>query len=202
MASLLIATNNAGKQKEIQSLLGNLKIKFVTPADIGLKLDVKEDGSTYKENAAKKATAFAQKSGFISLADDTGLEVEALGRAPGLFSARYAPQPNATDADRRAYLLKNLRSQPRPWNARFICVVAIATPAGNLQFTKGICPGEIISNERGTHGFGYDPIFLLPATGKTMAELSLKEKNHISHRAKAVLAASLFLEKLDLRIQN
>ena len=196
MSQLLIATNNPGKQDEIQSLLNDLEIEFVTPVEIGLELDVKEDGTTYKENAAKKAIAFAQTSGLVSLSDDTGLEVEALGGAPGLYSARYAPQPNATDADRRAYLLKRLQSQPQPWIARFICVVAIATPGGELQFAEGICPGEIIPNERGNHGFGYDPIFLLPSIGNTMAELSMNEKNQLSHRAKAVLAASPILAKL------
>ncbi len=198
MSKLLIATNNSGKQKEIQSLLKNLEIEFVTPAEIGLKLDVKEDGTTYKENAAKKAVAFAQASGLISLADDTGLEVDALSGAPGLYSARYAPQPNATDADRRAYLLKNLQSHPQPWKARFICVVAIATPGGELQFTEGICPGEIIPNERGIYGFGYDPIFLLSPVGKTMAELSMNRKNQLSHRGKAVSAASNILGKFFL----
>ena len=189
MSKLLIATNNSGKQKEIKSLLNDLEIQLVTPSDIGLALNVQEDGNTYQENAAKKARAFAQSSGLISLADDTGLEVEALGNAPGLYSARYAPQPNATDADRRVYLLKNLQSHPQPWVARFICMVAIATPDGDLHFSEGICSGEIISHERGNFGFGYDPIFLLPSIGKAMAELSMNEKNGLSHRAKAVISA-------------
>ncbi len=196
MSKLLIATNNLGKQQEIRSLLNRLKIELVTPAELGLKLDVKEDGITYRENAANKAAAFAQTTGLISLADDSGLEVEALGGNPGLYSARYAPQPNASDADRRTYLLGKLQSHPQPWNARFICVVAIATPTGVLQFSEGLCPGEIISNERGTQGFGYDPIFLLPSIGQTMAELSMKEKNQLSHRAKAISAASFILENI------
>lgn len=195
MPPLLIATNNPGKQKEIKSLLQDLAIEFVTPAEIGLNLDVTEDGTTYQENAAKKAIAFAQSSGLISLADDTGLEVKALENAPGLYSARYAPQANATDANRRAYILKNLQIHPQPWEARFICVVAIATPGGILHFSEGICSGEIILNERGDHGFGYDPIFLLPSIRKTMAEISMKEKNRFSHRAKAVSAASPILKK-------
>jgi len=196
MPKLLIATNNSGKQKEIKSLLNDLEIQLITPSDIGLVLDVDEDGSTYKENAAKKAISFAQTSGLIALADDTGLEVDALDSAPGLYSARYAPQPDATDADRRAYLLKNLQTQPQPWTARFICVIAIATPEGDLQFTEGICSGEIILHERGEFGFGYDPIFLLPSVGNTMAELSMIEKNRLSHRAKAVLAASSILKTI------
>ena len=144
----------------------------------------------------KKATSFAKVSGLISLADDTGLEVDALGGAPGLYSARYAPQFNATDADRRAYLLEQLQSYPQPWKARFRCVVAIATPHGNIYFSEGICSGEIIPTERGTHGFGYDPIFQISPVSKTMAELSMAQKNLLSHRALAVNEALPILVKL------
>jgi len=196
MPQILIATNNQGKQKEIRSLLKELEFELVTPADLGLNLDVQEDGTTYQENAAKKATAFAQASGLIALADDSGLEVAALDNAPGLYSARYAPQTNATDSDRRTYLLEQLKNQPKPWIARFRCVVAIATPDGFLELTEGICPGEIIPEERGFHGFGYDPIFLLPATGQTMAELSMEQKNQLSHRALAVISALPILQSL------
>lgn len=196
MNQLLIATNNIGKQKEIRSLLQNLAVALVTPAELGLDLNVNEDGTTYKENAAKKATSFAKASGLISLADDTGLEVDTLGSAPGLYSARYAPQFNATDADRRAYLLEQLQSHSQPWNARFRCVVAIATPHGHLNFAEGICSGEIIPTERGTYGFGYDPIFQISPVGKTMAELSMAQKNMLSHRALAVKEALPILEKL------
>ncbi len=196
MPQLLIATNNAGKQKEIRSLLKDLAFDLVTPLDLGLDLEVDEDGTNYKENAAKKAVAFAQASGLISLSDDTGLEVDILGGAPGLHSARYAPQPDATDADRRAYLLEQLHFFPQPWRACFRCVIAIATPTGDLKFTEGICPGVIIPKERGTKGFGYDPLFLIPSTGRTMAELSMEEKNGLSHRALAVLEAQPTLVKL------
>jgi XTP/dITP diphosphohydrolase len=196
LPQLLIATNNSGKQKEIYSLLNDLDLELITPADIGLVLDVTEDGTTYKENSAKKAVAFAQTSGLLSLADDTGLEVAALGGAPGLYSARYAPQPNATDSDRRDYLLEQLQPRPQPWKAQFVCVVSIATPEGTLHFAEGICPGEIIPDERGSHGFGYDPIFLLPEEGLTMAELTMDKKNKLSHRALAVLAARPILMKL------
>lgn len=196
MHKLLIATNNAGKQKEIRSLLKDLAFDLVTPFELNLDLEVEEDGTNYKENAAKKAVAFAQASGLISLSDDTGLEVDTLGGAPGLYSARYAPKPDATDADRRAYLLEQLHSLPQPWKACFRCVIAIATPTGELKFTEGICPGVIIPNERGTKGFGYDPLFLIPSTGRTMAELSMEEKNRLSHRALAVLEAQPTLIKL------
>jgi len=196
LSQLLIATNNRGKQREIRSLLVDLDVELVTPADLDLTLEVVEDGANYQENAAKKAIAFAQATGLLTLADDTGLEVKALGKAPGLYSARFAPQPNATDADRRAYLLEKLRPHPHPWQSQFVCVVAIAGLDGALHFTQGICLGEIISDERGSHGFGYDPIFLLPTVGVTMAELSMQEKNRLSHRALAVKAALPMLKNL------
>jgi XTP/dITP diphosphohydrolase len=193
---LLIATNNRGKVIEIQALLADIGCELVTPSQINLTLDVEEDGQTYAENAAKKAVAFARASGRISLADDSGLEVDALGGAPGLHSARYSLKPGASDADRRAQLLQNLRGQPRPWTARFRATVAIAAPQGGVELAEGSCPGEIIPEERGTGGFGYDPIFLLQESGLTMAELSMDEKNRLSHRARAVLAARPILKKL------
>lgn len=185
-AKLLIATNNKGKVAEIRELLTGLAVDLVTPAEIGLKLEVEEDGSTYAENATKKALAFAAASGQVSLADDSGLEVDALDGQPGLHSARFSPQPGATDADRRKYLLGKLTGKPRPWTARFRATVAIAVPGGAPRLVTGQCEGEIVPEERGTGGFGYDPIFLLPELGCTMAELPMEEKNHLSHRARAV----------------
>ena len=196
MNKLLIATNNKGKVLELQELLRNTGIEFVTPAQINLELDVEEDGTTYQENAGKKASAFAQASGLISLADDSGLEVNALGGAPGLYSARYSPKPGATDADRRAFLLENLKDKPRPWTAHFHATIAVAQPNGAIEFVEGNCHGEIIPEERGTGGFGYDPIFLFPNLGKTMSELGMEEKNRLSHRAKAVMKAKIILRKL------
>jgi XTP/dITP diphosphohydrolase len=196
MNKLLIATNNKGKVKELQELLKELNVQLVTPADINLDLDVVEDGSTYEENASKKAIAFAQASGLISLADDSGIEVDALNGAPGLYSARYSPKPNADDADRRAYLLQNLKDKPRPWKAHFHATIAIAVPGGDVQFSQGDCYGEIIPEERGTGGFGYDPIFLLPDLGRTTAELDMQEKNRLSHRALAVINAMPILRAL------
>jgi len=196
MNKLLIATNNKGKVEELQDLLKDSGIEFVTPAQINLKLDVVEDGLTYQENAEKKALAFAQASGLVSLADDSGLEVEALDGAPGLYSARYSPKPGAKDKDRRDFLLKNLKDKPRPWMAHFHATIALATPAGEIEFAEGICPGEIIPEERGTGGFGYDPIFLLTELGRTMAELEMDEKNRLSHRARAVMNVMPILKKL------
>jgi XTP/dITP diphosphohydrolase len=198
MNQLLIATNNQGKVKELQDLLKDMEIELVTPAHIGLDLDVLEDGNTYAENAAKKAVAFAQASGLISLADDSGLEVDALDGAPGLYSARYGSMTGRklSDAGRRAFLIQNLQDKPRPWTARFHATIAIALPNGDIHLAEGFCEGEIIPEERGTGGFGYDPIFLLSELGKTMAELSMDEKNRLSHRARAVMNAKGTLENL------
>ncbi len=196
MHKLLIATGNKGKVREIQALLGALDVELVIPKDLGIEMDVVEDGLTYAENAAKKARAYSQASGLVALADDSGLEVAALDGAPGLYSARYSPQPGATDADRRAYMLQNLAGKPRPWKAHFHATIAIATPDGQVDYAEGNCFGEIIPVERGNGGFGYDPIFLLPALGKTMAELEMDEKNRLSHRALAVQNALPILKRL------
>jgi len=196
MKRLLLATNNKGKLRELRAILADLPLELVTPADINLHLDVKEDGETYAENAAKKALAFARASGLTALADDSGLEVDALNGAPGLYSARYSSKPGASDADRRAFLLQNLVGKPRPWTARFRATVALAGPEGGVQFAEGTCPGEIIPSERGTGGFGYDPIFLLPELGQTMAELPEETKNRLSHRARAAQAAKPILMKM------
>lgn len=196
MSKILVATLNMGKLKEIQALLADLPIELITPADLNLDMVIEESGSSYAENARLKAVAFAQASGLISLADDSGLEVDALGGLPGLHSARFAPWSGASDADRRALLLERLQSKQRPWTARFRCVVALATPSGEVQYAEGICPGEIIPEERGENGFGYDPIFLIPELGKTMAELDMEEKNKLSHRGRAVRAAHIILKQM------
>ncbi len=193
---LLIATNNQGKLKEIRAILGDLELELISPADLGLELDVEEDGQTYAENATKKAVAFFQASGLTSLADNSGLEVDALDGAPGLHSARYSTLPNATDADRRATLLLNLSRYPRPWTARFRATVAIAGPGSSVKLAEGTCPGEIVPEERGRGGFGYDPIFLVERLGKTMAELEMGEKNRLSHRGQALQNAIPILIEL------
>lgn len=189
MGRLLVATNNMGKLREILSLLEELRLDIVTPQMLGINMNVEEHGSTYDENASLKAVALVQASGVITLADDSGLEVEALGGLPGLRSARFSPLVNATDADRRVYLLSKLQVHPRPWTAHFHCTVAIATPQGEVYFSQGDCPGEIIPDERGNNGFGYDPIFFIPEAGLTMAELEMPDKNRLSHRARAIKAA-------------
>lgn len=196
MPKILIATGNRGKLLEIQALLNYPSLTLLLPSDLGIQLEVEENGSTYETNAAVKAMAFACNSGLLTLADDSGLEVDILGGLPGARSARFSPLADANDVDRRHYLLENLRSLPRPWKARFTCTVALARPDGKLRFTHGECQGEIIPEERGQNGFGYDPIFLFPEIGRTMAELSLAEKNQISHRAQAILAAAPMLYEL------
>lgn len=198
---LLIASTNRGKLREIQAVLGELPFELLLPADLGLELKVEETGATYAENAALKALAYRQASGLLTLADDSGLEVDALGGAPGLHSARFSPKPGATDADRRALLLDALRSHPVPpdmpgWPAHFHCTVAIAIPSGSLHETDGRCDGHIISKERGHGGFGYDPIFYIAEQQATMAELPSVVKNRISHRARALQAALPILQGL------
>jgi len=196
MSKLFIASTNRGKLKEIKALLRDFPLTLVTPDMIGIDLEVEENGSSYSENAALKAVAYARASGLVTLADDSGLEVEALGGLPGLRSARFSTVPGATDADRRRYLLQQLQGHPQPWKAYFRCVVALSNPEGNVKFAQGECPGIIISDERGRNGFGYDPIFLLPELGLTMAELGMREKNRLSHRARAIIAARPLLPLL------
>lgn len=180
---LLIASNNAGKVREYRDVLGDLPLELVTPADIGLDLEVEETGTTYEENARRKALAFARRSGLVTLADDSGLEVDALGGEPGLHSHRYAA---GSDADRYRLLLERLKDvPPEQRTARFRCLAVLATPEGETHTFEGVCPGVIIDTARGKGGFGYDPVFLLPEIGETMAELSPEEKNALSHRGRA-----------------
>ncbi len=186
MMKLLLATNNQGKLAELRALLSDLNLELLSPADLDLNIQVQERGLNYLENAVLKAAIFADAAKIWTLADDTGLEVEALDGAPGLYSARYAPKPGATDKDRRDHLRKNLEGSPQPWKAAFQSVVALVGPEGSPIVTRGTCPGVIIQEGRGHGGFGYDRIFQLEETGLTMAELTIEEKNEISHRARAV----------------
>ncbi|MEE9188382.1 MAG: RdgB/HAM1 family non-canonical purine NTP pyrophosphatase [Anaerolineales bacterium] len=186
MRKLLLATGNQGKIKEIKALLQSVEAEILTPGDLDLVLQVEEAGKTYSENAARKAKAFAAEVNMLTLADDSGLEVEALRGAPGIYSARYSPKSGATDTDRRDYLLQQLQGFPKPWSAGFHCTVALTSPGAEIHFAEGNCAGEIIAEERGEAGFGYDPVFLVSELGRTMAELSLVEKNQISHRSRAV----------------
>jgi XTP/dITP diphosphohydrolase len=192
---LLIATANPGKLREMRALFDLPGLELVSLADLRI-LQVVEEGSDYAENARLKAMTFAVQSGLWTVADDSGLEVDALDGAPGPHSARLAG-PRATDADRRHLLLEMLHPFPRPWTARFRCTMALAGPEGSLDIATGICEGEIVPAERGSGGFGYDPLFLVAGQKQTMAELSEGEKNMISHRARAVQA---LLPTLRLRL--
>lgn len=193
---ICIATENTGKLEEIIALLHGIPLEFVISSQLGIRVSAEETGSTYAENATIKGLAYARQTGLISLADDSGLEVQALRGAPGLYSARYVSTPGATDKDRRKFLVSNLQAHPRPWKARFTCSVCVALPDGTTWLTSGECKGEIIPEERGEMGFGYDPVFLVAGAERTMAELSMDEKNTISHRARAVRAAIPILRRL------
>ena len=184
---LVIATANAGKLQEFRRLLAGDDLEVVTPAEAGVAdLVVEESGETYRANAARKARAYANASGLPAMADDSGVEVDALDGAPGVRSARYAGD-GATDAANRARLLAALSGVPgERRGARFRCVVAVALPYGpTIRFGEGTVEGRIAEDERGSGGFGYDPVFELP-DGRRMAELTPEEKNGMSHRARAV----------------
>ena len=193
---LLLATNNQGKVREYRSLLQNFPYDLVTLAEQGITTVVSEVGESLKENARLKATILTAESRLLALADDSGLEVDALAGAPGWLSARYAGA-NASDEDRVNYLLLQLKGVP--WEkrtARFRCIIAIATPDGKVEFFSGECQGFITFEPRGEQGFGYDPIFYFPELDKTMAELSLEIKNQLSHRWQAVRKAYPLLAQL------
>jgi XTP/dITP diphosphohydrolase len=200
-STLVLATTNPGKAVEFRALLeplsDGLNVRVATPTELGLVLTpVEETGETFTENAHIKAVALATATGFPSLADDSGLCVDALGGEPGLHSARWAGA-NITDAQRTQLLLDRMVNVPRAQRtARFICATTLAVPNGEVVTTEGICEGLVADGLQGTQGFGYDPIFLLPDQGKTMAELSSDVKNRISHRAKALMLLGPHLRSL------
>jgi XTP/dITP diphosphohydrolase len=176
---LVIATGNTGKLREYRELLVGAGVELVA-----FDSEVEEVGESYAENARLKAETAAGRSGLPALGDDSGVEVEALGGFPGIRSARLGP----TQQERTAELLRRLEGKPRPWNARFVCVVALADPGHTTQLFEGECRGEIVPEWRGEAGFGYDPVFLVPGTGKTFGEMRPDEKRLYSHRARAVRA--------------
>jgi len=176
---LVVATGNMGKLREYRELLASTGLEL-----IAFDTEVDEAGETYADNARLKAETAAERSALPALGDDSGVEVEALGGFPGLRSARLGP----TQEERTAELLKRLEGMPRPWNARFVCVLALANPGHPTQFFEGECRGEIVPEWRGEAGFGYDPVFLVPGTGKTFGEMPPEEKRLYSHRARAVRA--------------
>ena len=176
---LVIASGNAGKLREYRDLLADAGVEIVA-----FDSEVEEVGETYAENARLKADAALARSSLPSLGDDSGLEVEALNGFPGIRSARLGP----TQEERTAKLLKRLDGVSRPWKARFVCVIALAIPGRDVQIFEGECKGEVVPEWRGEAGFGYDPIFLVPGTGKTFGEMPPEEKRKHSHRAAAARA--------------
>jgi len=186
---VVVATRNKGKLREIVPLLSGIPLELVTIDALAPEAELREDGVTFEENALAKARQAAAATGLPAIADDSGLEVDALDGAPGVWSARYAG-PGADDAANNAKLLAALRDVPAPRRgARFRCVAVFVDPARGLEIVRdGSCTGEILAVPRGTDGFGYDPLFLVPAVSRTMAELPLDEKNRLSHRAAAFRA--------------
>jgi len=193
---LLLATTNPGKIREYRSLLGDLGYEIVTLSEEEKNKATTESGNSYEQNAQLKAATYARSTRLITIADDSGLEVDALGGEPGIHSARFAGK-DATDADRMRTLLAKLADIP--WEKRgahFRCVIAIVAPEGQSQLCDGECHGTIVFEARGENGFGYDPIFYLPEIGKTMAEISFEMKNQVSHRAQASRKAREVLKRL------
>ena len=204
--ALVIATHNRGKIEELRALLGDTPVDIFTVDDVlKQKITVVEDGKTFAENAIKKARQIAAATFMLTLADDSGLEVDALGGAPGVHSARYA-HVRATDAENNAHLLASLDALGDPavvgdgtYKARFRCVLALVDPYANdaePRIIEGTCEGAITRTPRGSGGFGYDPLFLVEGTDKTMAELTQEEKNRVSHRARAAALLKPVLEEV------
>jgi len=190
---LLIATNNPHKLAEYRAILADLPVELVSLADAGIQADVPETGATFAENAVQKAVAYARLSGLPTLADDSGLVVDALGSEPGVHSARWGGRE--TPYPERHRQLQRLLADV-PWEqrtARFVCVIALATPGGDVHTVEGLCEGFIAREPRGSGGFGYDPMFYLPEYGCTMAELPAEVKNRISHRGRAGAAVCALL---------
>ncbi|MGQ9694233.1 MAG: XTP/dITP diphosphatase [Thermodesulfobacteriota bacterium] len=183
---IVIATRNPGKMKEIAALLKSTQVKFLSLLDFPQISEIKEDGTTFAENAQKKAMVISRLTGLLSLADDSGLCIKALQGRPGIFSSRFVGE-KATDKERCELLLNQLQGVPLSQRkATFVCAIAMASPQGKIKVVEGKCQGLISLSPRGTYGFGFDPIFFLPKLGKTMAELTPEEKNKISHRAQAL----------------
>jgi len=198
---LVIATNNPGKLREFRRLLAGCGFELVTPGELGVPFEVEETERTFEGNARLKAVAAAVATGLPALADDSGLEVDALGGRPGVLSARYAggdtTSATISEAEQRRLLLDELAGVPdERRTARFRCIIAIATPDGEVRYADGVFEGQIAHEERGENGFGYDPIFFVPERGLTSAELAPDEKDRLSHRGQAAAKAVEILKEL------
>ena len=181
---LILASNNKGKLAELKAMLSDMGIEVLSQSEAGLDLDVDETGTTFAENALLKAEAACKASGEAAVADDSGLMVDALGGAPGVYSARYGGG-GLTDPEKCELLLKNLENE-KLRRAKFVSSIACVFPTGEVIRAEGECCGEILREPRGENGFGYDPVFYIDSMGRTMAELSADEKNSISHRGNAL----------------
>lgn len=194
MRALLLATTNRHKLDEFYTIFSDLPLTLQSLREVQIDIDVEETGQTFAENAALKARFYAQASGMLSLADDSGLEIDALNGAPGVYSARFAGRETSYEERFRLILeqMRGLTGERR--RARFRCVIALAEPGGQCRMVEGVIEGIIADSPRGTRGFGYDPIFLLPELGRTFAELTSEQKNRISHRGRAAQFARVLLE--------
>lgn len=191
---VVLASKNAHKLKEISAIVEPLGIQVVLQSELGIDLDVEETGTTFEENSYLKADAVMKATGLPALADDSGIAVDALGGAPGIYSARYGDDPTLDDWGRLCLLLKNMEDIPDGQRqGKFVAVITMVYPDGHVIQARGEAHGEILREAHGTGGFGYDPIFYFPPLGKTFAELTADEKNRVSHRANAL---NLFVEKL------
>jgi XTP/dITP diphosphohydrolase len=196
-SQLVIATHNRGKVIEYRDLLKDIPVALLSLGDVGIEEDVEETGTSFEENAWLKASTYSRLSGLLTLSDDSGLEVDALGREPGIYTARYGGEQCANFEERVRLLLRNLEDVP--WErrtARFKCVMAVSGPEGRIGSVVGSVAGMIKYQPAGTEGFGFDPVFYLPSYGRTMAQLTLTEKNAISHRSDATRKARAVLARL------
>lgn len=191
---LVVASNNAHKIAELNAILSRLGMEVVSQREAGVHVEPEETGTTFEENSYIKAKAVLEASGMAAVADDSGLMVEALGGAPGVYSARFGGAECRTDRDRLEYLLKKMEGQENR-AAKFVSVITVLTPDGRKLVARGECPGVLLTEPHGDNGFGYDPIFFYPQKGCTFAELPAEEKNKISHRSRALKLLSERIQK-------
>lgn len=184
---VVLASKNQHKLQEMQQILGQYGLEVVLESDLGLDIEVEETGTTFEENSMLKAKAVQQAAGITALADDSGLQVDALNGAPGIYSARFGGERNKSDRDRLEYLLELMKDVPQAQRtARFVSVITMLRPDGSSIVARGTCEGVIALAPHGSNGFGYDPVFFVPQEGCTFAQLKSERKNEISHRANAL----------------
>lgn len=197
MKRIIFATSNEGKMKEIRMILSDMGVEVLSLKEAGIHADIVEDGTTFEENAIIKAKTICDLTGDVVLADDSGLEVDYLGGAPGIYSARFMGEDTSYTIKNNAIIDKLANAKGAERSARFVCVIAAAFPSGEVVTTRATIEGEIGYKEEGSNGFGYDPIMYLPEYGTTTAGLSVEQKNEISHRGKALRLMKAELQKRD-----